>query len=217
MIIPFKNVNLIPVYVINIRYAKYNSSMGLLIIVMIAIGLAMDAFAVSLANGVIIKDVKFKDALIFGLYFGAFQLIMPIIGWGIGMTFASYITNIAHWVAFVVLTFIGGNMIWDTLFTKECNNKMHCKSDIMSWRNMTMLAIATSIDALAVGVSLAVVSSGIILSALIIGVIAFILSVAGVLLGNRLGRLFTKSAGIIGGVILIIIGIKILIEHLIII
>lgn len=181
---------------------------------MIAIGVAMDAFAVSVANGVIIKEVKIKHALYFGLYFGLFQFIMPILGWIIGMTFVDYISTIAHWVGFVLLGFIGSNMLYDSIKAKE-NTSTISDINILRWQNMTMLAIATSIDALAVGVSLAVFYSNILYSAIIIGIVAFIASFIGVFLGKRLGKLFKRSATIIGGAILLIIAFKILLEHIV--
>lgn len=184
-------------------------------IFLIAIGLAMDAFAVSIANGVTIRDVKLSHAIKFGLYFGVFQFAMTIIGWLIGMTFADYINAIDHWVAFILLTVIGFNMIFEEI-NKVNKKDYNIQSDItfLKWNKMTMLAVATSIDALAVGVSFAVIYTNIILSAIIIGLIALIMSFVGVLIGNKLGKLLKKGAVIIGGIILIVIGIKILIEHI---
>lgn len=189
--------------------------MSLFEIMLIALGLAMDAFAVSVANGVIIREVKISHAIRFGLYFGIFQFAMPLIGWLIGMTFVDYIAVIDHWVAFVLLSFIGVNMLMDALAKDKNPIELRHNSEIMKWQNMTMMAIATSIDALAVGISFAVIYTDIIVSAVIIGVIAFIMSMLGVLLGKSLGRLFRRGAEIVGGLILIIIGTKILIEHLI--
>lgn len=189
--------------------------MNFLEIILIAIGLAMDAFAVSVANGVILKEINKRNILMFGIYFGTFQFAMPLIGWLIGMTFADYLVTIDHWVAFVLLSYIGGNMIIESFKREDKNYIVKTDKEILRWQNMTILAIATSIDAMAVGVSLAVVSSGnILFSSIVIGIVAFILSSIGVLLGKKLGNIFKKSAEIIGGSILIMIGIKTLLEHI---
>lgn len=187
--------------------------MGILEIFLIALGLAMDAFAVAIANGVIIKDVKIKHALVFGLYFGIFQLVMPILGWLIGMTFAGYIMAFGNWIASIVLCLIGFNMIIESV-KKEKDAPIKSNEAIFRWQNMAILAVATSIDAMAVGVSFAVMESNIWLSSLIIGAVAFALSVIGVLIGDKMGRFFKKGAETFGGIILILIGVKILIEHL---
>jgi len=185
-------------------------------ILLIALGLAMDASAVSVANGVALKEVNYKHALKFGLYCGVFQSVMPVLGWLIGMTFADYIMAISHWVAFILLAFIGGNMIFSALRKKKDEVKVNKDNEILRWQNLTMLAIATSIDAMAVGVSFAVLQDvNIWIASLIIGAVAFILSFLGVLLGKKLGKLFKSGAELIGGIILVLIGTKILIESLI--
>lgn len=177
----------------------------------IAIGLAMDAFAVAIGNGIILKEVKIKDALKTGLFFGGFQALMPVIGWFCGMTFSRYITTIDHWIAFVLLAFIGINMIRES-FSSECEEQM--KKDPNNLKVLFVMAIATSIDALAVGVSFAMVGTHITLPAVMIGTITFIISFIGVFIGKTAGEVFEKKAELFGGIILIIIGIKILIEHI---
>jgi putative Mn2+ efflux pump MntP len=162
-----------------------------------------------------LKEAGYSQALKFGAFCGAFQAIMPVLGWLVGMIFASYILEIGHFIAFILLVLIGGNMLINAFKKRKtqavCNDK-----EIMRWQNLTMLALATSIDAMAVGVSFAVISSvNIFLSALIIGAVAFMMSYLGVLLGKKLGKLFKSGAEVLGGIILIGIGVKILIEHLI--
>lgn len=181
---------------------------------LIALGLAMDAFAVSLANGVIIKNVKISHALTFGLYFGSFQCGMALLGWLAGRTFASYLSRFGPWIAFILLAMIGCNMIIEGVKrNKNGADESSVKNeDILKWSNMSMLAVATSIDALAIGVSLAIVNTYIVSTSIIIGLFAFILSLVGVLIGNKLNKVFKKNAEIVGGVILLIIAIKILIE-----
>lgn len=191
--------------------------MGFLDLFFISVGLAMDAFAVSLTSGVIIKDLKIKNALKIGLFFGLFQCIMPILGWLAGINFSNYIKTFDHWIAFFLLGFIGAKMIYEALSTKKDDSEDKINKDPLNNKLLFFLAIATSIDALAVGVffaaggenALAILKDG-----LIIGVITFIISFAGVFLGKKFGSLFQKQAEIAGGIILIIIGVKILIEHL---
>ena len=183
--------------------------MGFAEIFLIAIGLSMDAFAVSLANGIIIKKVTISDCFKFGLFFGVFQFIMPVIGWILGTTVSGYISMFDHWIAFLLLSFIGGKMIYESFKADDEE-----KDKPLNWKNMTILAVATSIDALAVGISFAVMETKIIISSVIIGVTAFIISFFGVVLGKKLGGKIKSGAEIFGGVILISIGLKILIEHL---
>ncbi len=186
-------------------------------ILFIAIGLVMDALAVSVSNGITLKKIKVKYALKFGLFFGVFQFIMPIIGWFCAKNFKNAIENFDHWVAFILLLIIGGKMFLESFKTEKenvTNNK-----NILSFYNMTILAIATSIDALAIGVSFAFLNNSqetldIWQSSAIIGIVAFTMSYAGVYLGKKIGGLIEKNAERTGGVILIGIGVKILIEHL---
>lgn len=183
--------------------------MGIFEIVLIGLGLAMDAFAVSICKGLSMKKMNWKNAIVIALYFGTFQALMPIIGYFLGTTFSGLVENVDHWIAFILLVIIGGNMIRDS-FDDECEKR----NDKVDLKTMIILAIATSIDALAVGVTLAFFKTNIFLAVSIIGIVTFILSLIGVKIGNRFGDRFQNKAELIGGIILIIIGIKILLEHL---
>ena len=191
--------------------------MDFISIFLIAIGLAMDAFAVSVSNGILIKKITLSVVLRFGLFFGAFQFAMPIIGWRLGITFSDYIADFDHWIAFGLLSLIGGKMLFD-IYQEGKEGVEHVaeaeEAKILSLGNMTMLAIATSIDAMAVGVSFAVIDTNIWAASFVIGVVAFVLSVCGVLIGKKLGDVFKKGATLLGAIILISIAFKILIEHL---
>lgn len=178
---------------------------------LIALSLAMDAFAVSISNGISSKQCSLKDALITGLFFGGFQFFMPVLGWALGTSVSAYIEAIDHFIAFGLLGFIGANMIYGAV--KEANEKGEACSNF-NFKTLTLQAIATSIDALAVGISFAILKVNIISAALVIGIVAFLFSVLGVRLGRRLGNIFRKRAEILGGFVLIGIGLKILIEHL---
>lgn len=183
--------------------------MGLLELIILSIGLAMDAFAVSICKGLSMSKMKWKNAIIIGLYFGIFQALMPLIGYLLGISFQNAITNIDHWIAFVLLVGIGINMIKEAMSneTKETN-------DSVKFKDMIILAIATSIDALAIGVTLAFLKVNIVLSMSIIGIITFIISIIGVKIGNVFGDKYKPKAELAGGIILILLGIKILLEHL---
>lgn len=183
--------------------------MGVIELILIAIGLAMDAFAVSLGKGLTLKRVDGKFALVAGAWFGGFQALMPIIGYLLGRTFAGFVISVDHWIAFVLLALIGINMIRDTLW----GDKEQHTSDF-SARSMFLMAVATSIDALAVGVTMAFLDVNIWIAATVIGVITFALSAVGVVLGYRFGTLLGSKAGLLGGVILIGLGVKIILEHL---
>ena len=183
--------------------------MELLEIILIAIGLAMDAFAVSICKGLSMKKMSWKKALIVGLYFGIFQGLMPVIGYLLGTSFESLVTKIDHWIAFGLLMFIGINMLKEAFGndSKNCN-------DNVEFKTMVVLAIATSIDALAVGITFAFLKTNIILAALVIGIITFAICIIGVKIGNKFGDKYERKAETVGGLILIFIGIKILLEHL---
>ena len=184
--------------------------MDLLSLIFTGIGLAMDASAVSIAKGMSLPNEKNKNyALKLGLAFGIFQGLMPLIGYLAGSTFSGYIQSVDHWVAFILLALIGLNMIKESREEKE-NEEV---SDL-SLKVILLLAIATSIDALAVGVSFAFLKVNIVLACSIIAIVTFILSFICVMVGKRLGSLFQKYAEIFGGIILMMIGTKILIEHL---
>ena len=191
--------------------------MGLAELVLLAIGLSMDAFAVSICKGLGMKKINLKVAVVLGLFFGGFQAGMPVIGWALGSQFMSIIGPIDHWIAFILLAFIGGKMLWEA-FTEDENEdedegdgKDTEKIDLGEY---LILAIATSIDALAVGISFAALSVYIVPAVSLIGVTTFIFSVAGVVIGHTFGARYEKPATIVGGVVLVLIGLKILLEHL---
>lgn len=178
-------------------------------ILLIGIGLAMDAFAVSICKGLSMKKMNWKNAIIIALYFGVFQALMPLIGYFLGMTFESIVTTFDHWVAFALLTLIGGGMIKES-FDDEDDKK----NDKVDFKTMVVLAIATSIDALAIGITFAFFDVNIVLAVSIIGIITVIISVLGVKIGNRFGDKYQNKAQLMGGIILVLLGFKILLEHL---
>lgn len=186
--------------------------MRIIELLLIAIGLSMDAFAVSVCKGLAMKKVTVKELCIVGLWFGGFQALMPAIGHLLGSAFEKYITPIDHWVAFVLLVFIGANMIKEALSKDEEE-----ADDSLGFRTMLIMAIATSIDALAVGITFAFLIetiSYLIFAISAIGVTTFLLSSLGVKIGNIFGVKYKSKAELAGGVILILLGIKILLEHL---
>lgn len=183
--------------------------MGIVEIILIALGLGMDSFAVSICKGLAMKKMDLKKAIIIGIYFGVFQAIMPIIGYLLGINFQSIITSIDHWIAFILLGCIGFNMLKEA-FSKDEDNF----DDNVDFKTMIVLAIATSIDALAVGITFAFLQVNIILAVSIIGGVALTLSIIGVKLGSVFGNKYEKKAEILGGIILILMGVKILVEHL---
>ena len=179
-------------------------------ILLIGIGLSMDAFSVSICKGLTTKRFSWKMALSCGLWFGFFQALMPVIGYFLGAQFQQYIEAYDHWIAFGLLVLIGANMFREAIWGSDDQNN----NGALDFKTMLLLAIATSIDALAVGVSFACIQVKLWSSVLIIGVTTFVFSVAGVKIGNAFGSKFEKSAGVVGGIILILIGLKILLEHL---
>lgn len=185
--------------------------MGLIELTLIAIGLSMDAFAVALCKGLNETKVNYKNAAIIALLFGGFQGIMPFIGWLMASCFESYISAYDHWIAFVLLLFIGGKMVSDAFHEEEQACK---KSETLDIKEIFILAVATSIDALAVGITFALLPSvNIVIAVSIIGIITFVLSFVGGVMGNHLGEKFGKKAEIAGGLVLILMGLKIFIEH----
>jgi len=184
--------------------------MRLFEIILIAVGLSMDAFAVSITLGLSVEKPKAKEIITPGVFFGFFQALMPIIGYFAGINFAGKIQEFEHWVAFVLLGIIGGNMIRESLSKKE----EKANEDSFQFIKMLVLAIATSIDALAIGVTFAFFKINIFKAAIIIGSITFIISMAGVKIGNIFGTKFKSKAEFIGGAVLVLLGIKIVIEHL---
>lgn len=189
--------------------------MGYTAVVIIALVLAMDALAVSVTNGVVISDFKRRHAVKIGAYFGAFQFLMPLIGFFLGSGFEKLVSQYDHWIAFFLLAAIGINMIVESIKEDDAQTVGKSAAEVLCPKNLIMQAIATSIDALAIGISFAVIKSeGVLVHSLIIGVTAFVLSYLGANFGKKLGGLFQKNAEIIGGLILIGIGVKILIEHI---
>ena len=185
--------------------------MSFLELLLIAIGLSMDAFSVSICKGLTTKEFSWRMALVCGLWFGGFQALMPTIGYFLGAQFQEMIEAYDHWIAFGLLFLIGANMIREAVWGKKEEGE---NSGALDFKTMFLLAIATSIDALAVGVSFACIQVNLWSSLVVIGLTTFLFSFLGVKIGNVFGAKYEKSAGIIGGIILILIGLKILLEHL---
>lgn len=187
--------------------------MGFAELFLIGVGLSMDAFAVSVCKGLNMRGkVNFKHAGVIALFFGGFQALMPLIGYFLGIGFEKYITKIDHWIAFLLLGFIGGKMIVEAI--KEWNAEDKQEEDKLDIKELTILAVATSIDALAVGITFAFLSVNIWSAISIIGVTTFVLSIIGVVIGNKFGSRYKSKAELVGGIILVLMGIKILLEHL---
>ena len=183
--------------------------MSILELIILAVGLSMDAFAVSVCKGLALGETRRKHLLIVGAWFGGFQALMPLIGYLLGSRFEQYIRAFDHWVAFVLLAAIGGNML------REALSKEEEEADAsLGFRTMLLLAVATSIDALAVGITFAFLQVRILPAVLLIGATTFLLSALGVKAGSLFGKKYQKKAEIAGGIILILLGIKILLEHL---
>ena len=187
--------------------------MSLLELFILSVGLSMDAFAVAICKGLGMRRATLKNACLVGLYFGLFQAGMPLIGYLLGRQFAGYITDYDHWIAFGLLVFLGLRMIKEA-FDKKEEEACECGQADLRCRVMLVLAVATSIDALAVGVSLAFLQVDILPAVCLIGLITFLLSIAGVKIGNVFGVKYKSKAEVAGGMILIAIGLKILLEHL---
>ena len=186
--------------------------MGIVELLLLAVGLSMDACAVSICKGLAMKKATLKEGTIFGIWFGGFQALMPLIGFFLGSLFADAIKTVDHWIAFVLLALIGINMLREAF--GKCDECEEQEADL-SAKTMFIMAVATSIDALAVGISLAMAGNvNIIMAVCLIGVITFLLSCAGVKIGNIFGSRFEKKAQAAGGIILILLGVKILLEHL---
>ncbi|MEG1481746.1 manganese efflux pump MntP [Clostridium sp.] len=200
--------------------------MSLISIFLTGIGLAMDAVAVSIAKGMTLRKNLLKNAIKMGLFFGIFQAIMPFIGWFAGIYFKDYIEAFDHWIAFILLSIIGGKMIYESIKSRKEEKELSEKElvdevtvdedecDELNNKNLIILAIATSIDALAVGVSFAFLNVSIVKAMIIIGGTTFVLCIIAALIGKKLGGVFQKYAESAGGLILILIGLKILLEHL---
>ena len=185
------------------------AKMDILTVLLIAVGLAMDALAVSIAKDMAISRNRRRTALTLGIFFGGFQMVMPAIGWLVGLSFKEIIMGIDHWIAFGLLTFIGSKMIYDS--TKREKDE---KEENLKLHTLLTLAVATSIDALMVGLSFAFLQTSILVPILVIGLITFLLSLFGFYFGCGLGRVFGNKIKIVGGLILIAIGLRILLEHI---
>ena len=184
--------------------------MDIISLLLLAVGLSMDAFAVSVCKGLALKKVSLRHMCIVGAWFGGFQALMPSLGYLLGSRFEQYITAIDHWIAFVLLVLIGANMIREALSKEEAEEA----NASLAFQTMLLMAVATSIDALAVGITFAFLSVHIVPAALTIGATTFLLSAAGVKVGSVFGLRYKKRAEIAGGVILCLLGVKILLEHL---
>ena len=183
--------------------------MGLLELFILAVGLSMDAFAVSVCKGLAMPKISVKKAVIVGIWFGGFQALMPALGYLLGPQFKDSITAVDHWIAFILLGIIGGNMI-----REACSGECEKENDSLDIKTMFLLAVATSIDALAVGITFAFLKVNIVAAVSFIGATTFIISAAGVKIGNIFGTKYKAKAELAGGVILILLGLKILLEHL---
>ncbi len=185
--------------------------MSVLTLFLIAVGLSMDAFAVAICKGLAVKKAGIKEMALAGLWFGGFQALMPALGYLFGATLKSYVENYTHWIAFILLGLIGANMIKEAVSKKDCDE---CSSASMGIKEMFTLAVATSIDALLAGIGfLELTAKEVIIAVAFIGIITFVLSAAGIKIGNLFGLKFKKKAEIAGGVILILMGLKTVLEH----
>ena len=183
--------------------------MGIIELIVLSVGLAMDAFAVAVCKGLSMTKMKWENACIVGMYFGGFQALMPLIGYLLGISFQNQIVSIDHWIAFILLGAIGINMIKEAI-SKDSEKQ----NDSIKFKDMLILAVATSIDALAVGITFAFLKVNIWISITLIGIITFVISILGVKIGNIFGDKYEKKAEFAGGLILILLGVKILLEHL---
>ena len=181
---------------------------------LLGVGLSMDAFAVSVCKGLGMRKLNKKQALIIGLYFGGFQALMPFVGWLLGSHFQKYITSIDHWIAFILLGFIGGKMMIEAVREWNEEEVVDVMDAPIDHKNMLVLAVATSIDALTVGITFAFLGTPIVEAITIIGITTMVISIAGVVVGNFFGSRYKSKAEFIGGLILVLLGLKILLEHL---
>ena len=179
-------------------------------IIFVAFGLAMDCFAISITSGITIRHLRINYALKIAIFFGSFQAVMPAIGWLAGLSLRDFISDVDHWIAFGLLGFIGCKMIYEAIKIEAGEKEIYPLNSYV----LLMLSVATSIDALAVGVSFAFLKISIVSPIIVIGIVTFLVSFLGVFIGNRFGHFFEKKIEIVGGIILIGIGIKILVEHL---
>lgn len=180
---------------------------------LIGVALAMDAFAVSMCKGLSMRRLNYRRAFVISLFFGGFQALAPFLGWALGSQFGRFISPVDHWIAFALLDCIGGKMIWDALREPE-EEAAPPEEERLDLRELLLLAVATSVDALAVGVGFAVLNAPVLPAVSVIGLVTFCLSWIGVVVGNRCGMRYEKKAQIAGGAVLLAIGLKILLEHL---
>ena len=185
-----------------------------IVLFLMGVGLSMDAFAVSGCKGLAMRKVNKKQAIVIGLFFGGFQALMPLLGWSLGIQFEQYITSIEHWIAFSLLGFIGGKMIVEAVKPDDESVEVKEMDPPLNIKEMFVLAIATSIDALAVGITFAFLDYPIVESIIIIGITTFVISIIGVYIGNFFGSKYKQKAELAGGIILVLLGVKILLEHL---
>ncbi len=190
-----------------LSYYLIGDVMGIVELLLIAIGLSMDAFAVAICKGLKMPKLNYNQAFVIALFFGGFQAFMPLLGWFLSKNFEVYITNVDHWIAFVLLALIGGKMVYESFKDEDESG------DGFDLKELFFLAIATSIDALAVGITFAFLKVEIFSSVTIIGITTFLFSLAGVGIGHKFGAKFEKKAELAGGIILILIGLKVLLEH----
>ncbi len=188
--------------------------MGFIEFFLTGIGLSMDAFAVAICKGLGMREVNYRQMLLIALFFGGFQALMPLLGWLLGRQFEQYITSVDHWIAFALLVLIGANMLREARKGDDTTDAETVYDAPLPLGQLLLMAIATSIDALAVGISFAFLGVNIWLAIAIIGTTTFLISAAGVFIGNRFGNRYEKRATIAGGIILILLGVKILLEHL---
>ncbi len=180
-------------------------------LIFLSVGLATDAFSVAVCKGLSMRKINYRGAFITALFFGVFQAGMPLIGYFLGVYFADYINKFDHWIAFILLSFIGGKMIFDSCFGQDDDDTVSAEYRL-DMKELLILSVATSIDALAVGIVFAVQGDSIFLSVSMIGIITFLLSFLGVIIGNRFGSKYEKKAQLAGGAVLVIIGLKLLLE-----
>lgn len=183
-------------------------------LVLMGIGLAMDAFAVSVCKGLAMRKVNKKQAITIGIFFGGFQALMPFIGWILGRQFEQYITDIDHWIAFILLGFIGGKMILEAIKPEESSVEIDKMDPPLNIKELVILAIATSIDALAVGITFAFLDYPIAEAIAIIGIVTLVICIIGVYVGNFFGNKYKNKAEFAGGLILVLLGLRILLTHL---
>ncbi len=186
--------------------------MDLLTIILLSIALAMDAFSVSITKGFTLKNITKMQILWFGIFFGGFQAIMPILGWISGVQLEHFVTSVAPWIAFILLLFIGGKMIYENLTNND--EEETAEKGKFSFKELTLLAIATSIDAFAVGITFAILKTPILIPIILIGLISFIFSEIGVIIGKKIGHFFGDKFEIVGGVVLVLLGLRILLDGL---